>query len=263
MPSARKALPDFQRYQLEFTRHIRNPRRYPPPAGVEARRMNVYNRLLYRNVESFLLACFPVSRRVLGKRKWTPLARGFFAEHRCRTPLFQKIPEEFLSYLESRNDNPDWLAHLAHYEWVELALDTSPQKIDAAAIDATGDLLSGRPALNPARFLLRYPFAVHKIAPRRLPRKEEPTDLLVFRDLHDRVRFIVLNPLSARLVELIQDGDRCGDAALAIIADEQPGIDRRAVREGGSALLESLRHEQAVLGTWKPGEPTTAANSPA
>ena len=255
MPRAPEALPEFQRYQLEFTRHIRSPRQYPRPTGADARRMNVYNDLLYKNVESFLLACFPVSRRVLGKRKWTELARDFFAEHRCRTPLFQKIPEEFLRYLESRKVEPRWLAHLAHYEWVELALDTSPQEINAAAINPTGDLLSGRPALNPVRFLLSYPVAVHTIGPRRIPRKQEPTDLLAFRDLQDRVRFIVLNPLSARLVALLENGDRSGEAALAVIAGERPDIDPLILRQGGCALMENLRREQAVLGTWRGAEP--------
>ena len=48
-------LPAFQQYQYAFTAHIRDPRRNPRPAGVPARRMRVYNQLLYNNLESFLL----------------------------------------------------------------------------------------------------------------------------------------------------------------------------------------------------------------
>lgn len=252
MRKAPDALPAFQRYQLEFTRHIRDPKKYPRPAAVEARRMNIYNELLYNNVESFLLACFPVSRSVLGKRRWAGIAREFFATHRCRSPLFRQISEEFLQFLQSRGADPRWLIHLAHYEWVELALDTSNQEISLAGIDVNGDLLAARPALNPVRFLLNYPYAVHKISARRLPQKEEPVHILVFRDLNDKVRFIVLNPVSARLVQLLQERELSGEQALARIAGELPNSDGRAVYRGGLEILEKLRREQAILGTWKP-----------
>ena len=63
-------LPEFQQYQFAFTRHIRDPQHQPRPSGVTARRMKIYNELLYNNLESFLLACFPVTRKVLGVRKW-------------------------------------------------------------------------------------------------------------------------------------------------------------------------------------------------
>ena len=35
--------------QAEFTRHIRNPAQAPAPAGVESRRMKIYNDLIYNN----------------------------------------------------------------------------------------------------------------------------------------------------------------------------------------------------------------------
>ena len=89
----------LQRYQYAFTAHIRDPRNNPRPAGVPARRMKVYNELLYNNLEGFLLACFPVSRRILGKARWGRLVRAFFAGHRCRTPFFRQIPEELVQWL--------------------------------------------------------------------------------------------------------------------------------------------------------------------
>ena len=65
--AAEAGLPAFQRYQLAFTGHIRNPQLNKRPRGVEARRMKVYNELVFNNLESFLLACFPVLRKVLGQ----------------------------------------------------------------------------------------------------------------------------------------------------------------------------------------------------
>ncbi|MGH8726574.1 MAG: HvfC family RiPP maturation protein [Burkholderiales bacterium] len=243
--------PNFQRYQFEFTRHIRDPKKHPAPAGVAARRMKIYDELLYNNVENFLLACFPVCRKVLSRRKWDEIVREFFAFHRCRTPLFRQIPEEFLEHLQSRRGDPDWLIHLAHYEWVELAVDTSNEEIEFAKIEPHGDLLTRRPALNPVRSLLHYPYAVHKISPKHLPQSEEPTHLLVFRDLGDAVRFIVLNPVSAKLVRLLAAGKLSGAQALSRIVQELPDSDLRAVKQGGLEIMENLRRENAILGTWK------------
>ena len=76
--SEKSDLPLFQQYQFAFAGHIRNPRQNKRPQGVPAQRMKVYNDLLYNNLESFLLACFPVLRTVLGKRKWAKLVRDFF-----------------------------------------------------------------------------------------------------------------------------------------------------------------------------------------
>ena len=112
-------LPLFQQYQFTFTRHIRDPRQYKRPAGIEARRMKIYNELLFNNIEGFLLACFPVLRKVLGKAKWKKLARDFFSTHRCHTPFFRQIPDEFVHYLKVERGghagDPAFLQDLAHY----------------------------------------------------------------------------------------------------------------------------------------------------
>ena len=259
MPAARDraARTPFQDYQYAFTAHIRDPRANPRPKGVPARRMRVYNELLFNNIEGFLLACFPVCRRVLGARRWRRLVRAFFAEHRCRSPFFRQIPEEFVAWLRGARaghpDDPPFLPDLAHYEWVELALDASPVEPDLARVDRDGDLLAARPALNPVAMLLTYPYPVHRIGPRFRPEAPDaqPTHILVFRDLQDRVRFLVLNAVSARLVALLHDGEHTGAAALATIARELNHPNPEIVRAGGREILESLRREEAVLGTWQ------------
>ncbi len=248
-------LPSFQQYQDQFTRHIRDPKRNPRPTGAEPRRMKIYNELLYNNLESFLLACFPITRKILGKRRWSKLVREFFANHRCHTPLFRQIPDEFVQYLQQerikRADDPSYLVYLAHYEWVELALDVSNKEADLGKINRAGDLLRGRPALNPVLILLHYPYAVHRIGPEYRPRRKQPTDLLVFRNFSDQVHFIVLNPVSARLVQLLQPGKMSGKAALEQITAELQHPAPAAVMAGGQEILQNLHREQAVLGTWE------------
>jgi len=245
------ALPEFQRYQLAFTAHLRDPEVNPRPPGVEARRMKVYNELLFNNIEGFLLACFPVLRRVLGTRKWAKLVRAFFSTHRSHTPYFRQIPDEFIQFLQSEwtppEGYPPFLLALAHYEWIELVLSVSNRSSDRA-IDAAGNLIEGVPLLNPVLANLHYDWPVHRIAPRRKVRPTE-TWLLVFRDADDRVQFSEINAFTARLLTLLEAGTLNGRAALLQIAEESRHPDPGLILQAGGDLLNDLRARGAILGT--------------
>ena len=245
------ALPEFQRYQFEFAAHIRDPGAHPRPAGVDARRMKIYNELLYNNVEGFLLACFPVLRQVLGARKWARLVRAFFSTHRSRAPYFRQIPDEFVQFLQNEwtppAGYPPYLLALAHYEWIELVLSVSNRSPDCP-VDATGDLLNSVPVLNPVLANLRYDWPVQRIAPRRKVQPAE-TWLLVFRDAADRVQFTEINAFTARLLALLESGTLSGRAALEHIATESRHPDPALILQTGTALLENLRARGAIVGT--------------
>lgn len=246
---------DFQRYQREFTAHIRDPRSVSRPKGVPARRMKVYNELLFNNMEGFLLSCFPVCRKVLGKRRWDRLVRAFFRDHTNHTPYFRQIPEEFLKYLQEEwapgDDYPAFLPELAHYEWVELELDTSDREVAAAACDRAGDLLTRRPLLNPVMLVLAYRWPVHRLSPRYKPAEppEQPTFTLAFRDGEHNVRFSLINSATARLLTLLQENDSLtGLAALGLLEAEM-SLPAGALHAHGTLLLDDLRRQGAILGT--------------
>jgi hypothetical protein len=245
---------DFQRYQREFTAHIRDPRLADRPKGVPARRMKVYNELLYNNLEGFLLACFPVCRKILGKRRWDRLVRPFFRDHACHTPYFRQIPEEFLKYLqedwERPEDFPAFLPELAHYEWVELELDTSDRDAHLPAHDPEGDPLTGRPLLNPVLRVLAYRWPVHRLSPRFKPSEPptQPTFTLAYRGADHRVRFTLVNPATARLLALLQERPGLtGREALALLESEM-SLPAGALQGHGAALLDDLRRQGAILG---------------
>lgn len=243
--------PEFQRYQFAFTAHIRDPKANPRPHGVEVRRMKIYNTLLYDNIEGFLLACFPVLRQVLGTRRWTRLVRAFFSTHRCRTPYFRQIPDEFIQFLQNEWNTPEtyppWTLALAHYEWIELVLSVSDRVADRD-IDDAGDLVDGLPILNPVLANLHYDWPVHRIGPRRKIRPAD-TCLLVFRDAADQVQFSEINAFTARLLTLLESGTLSGRAALERIAAESRHPDPALILQAGGALLEDMRARGAILGT--------------
>lgn len=244
--------PAFQQYQFAFTAHIRDPKRAKRPAGVEARRMKIYNEIVYNNLESFLLACFPVTRKVLGRRRWDQLVRQFFAGHRCHTPYFRQIPDEFMQFLQGgwpgSDAYPAYLVELAHYEWIELVLSVSSRDEDLPTFRACGDLMAERPLLNPVLANLAYQYPVHRIRPRaRIGRLT--TFLLVFRQADFSIHFMEHTAVGARLLALLEAGELTGEEAVAKLASELNYPDRARLSEFAEGFLKELRQAGAILGT--------------
>ena len=247
--------PGFKKYQYEFTAHLRDPEHNPAPEGIEDRRIGIYRDLLYNNVESFIANGFPVLRSLYNDDDWHTMVRDFFANHQSTSPYFLEISQEFLDYLQSEHEllpqDPPGLLELAHYEWVELALTVADEELDLNGIDPNGDLLAGHPVLSPLAWPLAYQYPVHRMGPDHLPAapSEQPTYLVVYRDRNDEVRFLEINPVTARLVNLLQENPEIsGELALEQIAQEMNHPNRERVIEGGLSALQELQSYGIVLG---------------
>lgn len=256
MSPAAAERPRFQQVQEVFTRHMRDPVQAPAPADIEDRRMGIYRDLLYNNVEGFLAGGFPVLRRISSDAAWHALVRDYFRDHRAHTPYFPKMYGEFLRYLEqergARAGDFPFLLELAHYEWVESTLNFDTREIAAADVDPDGDLLVGVPVLSPLALPLMYRFPVHRIGPDFLPdaAPAQPTYLVVYRDRNDAIGFLELNPVSARLVELVGAGTgRSGSSLLADIAAELQHPAPALVQRTGADILADLRRRDIIAGT--------------
>jgi hypothetical protein len=217
--------------------------------------MQVYEELLFNNLNGFLLACYPVTRKLLGARAWTRTVRRFIIERRCHSPLFRDIPKAFLDWMseqaESLFPGLPFLPEFMHYEWLELAVSISPEEPDPSMIDPDGDLLAGRPALNPSAQLVCYRYPVHLIGPRFKPTSPTPNCYLLFRDPSDAVRFIALNPLAIKLLSMIRDHQPIGGEALACLAGQTTPEQYKTYLAAGKTLLADLRTHGALLGTWR------------
>lgn len=246
--------PEFQTIQREFTAHLRNPTAHPPPTGVEDRRMGVYRELLYNNIEGFMSGSFPVVRSLFDDVDWHALVRAYFADHVARTPLFPKLAQEFLQYLAEAEPPvavPDFLGELAHYEWLELEVSLDKREVGALDVDASANFLDGIPLPNPVLRVQAYAYPVHRIGPEYQPTEAppEPTYLAVWRRGNDEVGFMELNPLTARLVELIlADTRRSGRELLEQIATELQHPQAHVVVDGGAAILAELGARELLLG---------------
>lgn len=249
----------FQNIQAAFTAHVRAPLAAPPPAEAAADRMAVYASLVYRNLDSLLSSCFPVLHTVLESHQWDALVRGFLAHHRAHTPLFSRIPGEFLRFLNELPAGPDrppdlpgFLRELAHYEWLELEISYDGHEVGDAAIDAAADPYRDVPVLNPLARPLVCAYPVHRIGPGFMPAEPppEPTYLVVYREREDGVAFTQLTPVTARLIELIQNNaeDRTGEALLQQIAAELAHPRPDVMLGHGRAILQDLVQRQLLAG---------------
>ncbi len=249
---------EFVRKQYAFAAHIRNPDSNPRPDDVEARRMQIYNDLFYNNVEGFMSSSYPVLREIHDDESWHRLIRDYFQHHKAKTPLFPEMPREFLTYLEHEREAKEsdfpFMLELAHYEWAELALSLSEQEPDWSSIEKNSDLLNRMPVLSPLAWPLRYHWPVQHIGPDYLPDKppDTLTYLLLYRDTNDEVHFMELNPVTARLLQLIQEQSLpSSEVMLQQIAEELNHPDPEVVIQGGKAILQDLKHRNVILGVKK------------
>ena len=248
--------PTFKKHQYEFTAHIRDPKKNSKPDGIEDRRMGIYRELFYNNVEGFISSGFPVIRKIYSDENWHKMIRDFFANHESHTPYFLEISQEFIDYLQNerqaQDEDPAGLVELAHYEWVEMALHVADESINMDNINANGDLITQCPVFSPLAWPLMYEFPVHTMGPDKLPEAapEQATYLVVYRNRNDQVRFLEINPVTARLIALLQENESLtGAQAIEKISKEMKHPNPDVVHQGGKAALEELQQHGIILGT--------------
>ena len=248
-------LPEFQRKQYEFAAHIRDPDSAPAPDNIEDRRMAVYRELFYNNLLKLLSGTFPVLKTLHSKDKWRKIIRQFMVHHRAQTPYFLQVPREFLSFLETEYemaaDDFPFLLELAHYEWVELAVSVSELDNQDLDVDPDGDMLAGIPVKSKLADAYAYHYPVHRISADFIPSEPgpQPTYLVVYRQANDDLGFMELNPVTARLLELIQNNSSATGRELPLkLADEISYPDPEALVEHGAAALQEMRAAEILLG---------------
>lgn len=248
--------------------YIRDPERIAPPPGIEERRLRIYRELFFNNVENMLAGNFPVLRRIYGDDGWRTLIRDFYRDHGSQTPMFTELAREFLRYLDSRaeddgtgnehtedahgRDDPPWLRELAHYEWVEMALQLSDARGDEIPHDPDGDLLAGRPLVSPLAWPLAYTWPVHRIGPDHRPGTppDAPTLLMLRREADGTVSFHALTPLAFRLLQRLDETTGLsGRQQLEALAAEAGATGNDTFLAEGAAMLARMRAEGTLLGT--------------
>ncbi len=177
--------------------------------------------------------------------------------HHAKTPYFLELPEEFLNFLrneyEPQLDDFPFLTELAHYEYIELALSISTECNNLEAVDPDGDLLANIPVKSALTWAYAYQYAVHRISPDFLPTQaaDQLVYLAVYRQSDDKVGFLELNPVTASLLNAIEENvaDRTGEELLREIAATINYVNVDAFIQHGAAALEEMRQLEILTGT--------------
>lgn len=214
--------------QRAFAARIREPQQSLPD-GVAAERMALYERLFFNNIQGFISGAFPVLHRLFEAPRWERLVRAFIAEHRALTPYFLQISQEFLAWLQqgyvAEPGDPPFILELAHYEWVELALDISEAEPPEQGWSALA-------------WPLAYQWPVQRIGADYRP-SEAPgaaTCLLVWRDPQDKVRFMQLSPFAYQLALRLQGGEAALDALQGLARQHGLNSDEVYLNNGQNLL---------------------------
>lgn len=240
--------------QSSMGRYLRDPEHCAPPAEMDPARAGVYRDLVFANLSSLISGTFPVLVQILGDEQWRALVRIFLRDYRAHTPKFGEIAEEFVEFLASapqalaEGSWPPFMVDLAHYEWVEMAL----QQSEAQPLPAgDAEQLPSRPLrVSPLAWPLAYAWPVHLLGPDYQPdtAPAQPTLLLVRRAEDWQVKFSELSPLAWRLLQRI---DECpeldGRAQLRGLALEAGGSVSSTFFDDGLALIRQL-HGEGVVG---------------
>lgn len=255
-------LPAFQSYQQKFVDYLRNPLTTKALPEILPARVNVYAKLLHNKIDGSLRTCFPITRELLGPALWQLLINDFIKNHRCQSPLYREIPDEFIDYLmiePPQIELPEFITNLAHYEWMELVLETAKPSHCIKTFPINDDLLNITPVLNPVLYLLHYQYPVQSInhldvhwknwRSRPASYKQHPLILAGIRDSQYQIHFIELNAVTARLIELIQDGFSTGEQALLELAAEMKYGDHETILPFGIDILQQLKTRQIIIGS--------------
>lgn len=245
---------DFKAKQAEFAAYIRNPEHAAVPDDVDPQRMAMYRELFFNNINSFLSSNFPVLRTILTDEQWQELAQDFFVSHRCQTPHFSEIAEEFLDYLQNQRNSVDdypFLLELAHYEWVEMAVSIAQATPNYGDPHFVNNILQQHLTLSPVAWPLVYQFPVERIGPEFLPQSapDQPSYLIVYRDREDQVHFMQTTPYTYRLLQLIEENsDKSGEDYLQILAAELPDtLDRQSVLDFALNTLQDMASKGILI----------------
>jgi len=243
----------FQELQRQFLAHLRNPELQPLPAGFDQQGAGVYVDLLYNKFNDSLTTCFPVTYAILGETAWQRLLKDFIAEHRCLSPYYRQIPDEFVLYLQNERQvkgDPSFLAELAHFEWIELVLSIAEAEPVVSETLTDAHILDAVLVFAPVMKLLYYVWPVQQINPAAHQPDEPPavtTHILGFRDAADLVQFISINPATASLLMHLQNGHTATQVLQELGKDLKPS-ELSNLMLFGKNILADLHRQGAIIG---------------
>lgn len=205
------------KFQLEFGDYLRRQIQVADDM-VPSYVGGIYQELIFNNILGFLNQCFPICKRILDDKQWQALCLYFFQRSATHSPYFSEIPKQFVEFLLQFDEKdhttwcvpmtidhemiesflPSYLPQLAHYEWLELFVDTMPNQPAKLILSEDKQYY-----LNSSMYYYQYGHPVHMINSENQG-NIDPQDvfLVVLRDGQD-VKFVEVNALTYLFIDFL------------------------------------------------------------
>ncbi|MEQ3696816.1 MAG: putative DNA-binding domain-containing protein [Pseudomonadales bacterium] len=207
---------------------------------VEARRLAIYQRLVFNNLFGLLSGGYKKLRRAMGDEQFRKLVRAFLESGVSQTPYFAEISGEFLSWFVQQ-EAPKWQHELAEYERAGIAIDIETMDWpSAAAIESRPDGVHFSPAIA----LLSFDYAIYEASEGVAPPKQ-PTYILLYRNPHNKLRYKLLNAASFSLLALLLQDQNLSEVLLTLATSM--GVESHRIEAPAMDLLAELQREGAVV----------------
>ena len=241
-------LNDFRQFQFALSRHLRDPLSVPAPEGIDHADLLVCGQDMVAHVSALLDCAFPVTQALLGDALWQHAVRLFLKDAPHHAPWATAVQRAFVEHVchsPEMQNLPAWLQDLAHFEWLQSAVTTTP--VSWPAFDATADLMQHAVVINPTHVEAGYEWPVHDISTDNKPDDMQSTYVSMLRDMHDELHVLESSVFRGQLLDLLREG-QTGEQAFMVLArwlsHPEPDV---FVREGADVMAQ-LQREGIVLG---------------
>lgn len=253
----------LKKFQNEFGEYLRSQRQSSSDA-IPTRVGKIYQDLIFNNVCGFLNQCFPIGKAIMSD-DWQTLCLYFFQRYPTHSPYFTEIPMQFVEFLSQLDDDefyksawlneltlshdeikkliPAYLSELAHYEWLELYVETCPNQDNKLILND-----GNRYFLNATLQNHFYLYPVQKIGKDNEVALEN-TFLCVLRH-QDKVKFVEINLLTHLFLDFVQNSQMVYQDKTTLLQDFAKSIDYGDI-DGlinfGDELLQMLINNHIVF----------------
>lgn len=241
-------LNDFRQYQFALARHLRDPLSVPAPEGVDAKAAAACTQEMVQHLCDVLAPAFPITQALLGEDIWEHAVRLFLKDAPNHTPWASTTQRAFVDHVCESPDMqslPAWLQDLAHFEWLQNAVNTAP--VQWPAFNASADVMQHAVVLNPTHVEAAYEWPVHSISTDHKPDDMQSTYVSMLRDMDDELHVLESSVFRGQLFDLLREG-QTGEQAFMVLARWLSHPEPDAFVREGAEVMAQLQREGLVLG---------------
>jgi hypothetical protein len=123
-----------------------------------------YRRLVFGVMKDTLKTAFPITRKLVGKKRWKKMAKNFVSEHDCQNPQVWKLPYEMYEfYVENKfpfRKTYEFINELMLFEWMDIEV-FMMEDISSEVLKKEGNLHKDYLIANPEIKILPLKYPLH------------------------------------------------------------------------------------------------------